>query len=720
VGSQVVHLAQQLPTYQNNIRAKIVSMQSAAPSGGAVDRATTVLRELGKELSQETEAEANKPAERPVLVRVEEPTPSPLEMVSNIAGPLLSPIATAGLVVVFVILMLLEREDLRDRLIRLVGGGNLYLTTEALDDAGRRISRYLLMQLVVNATYGLPIGIGLWLIGVPNALLWGVLATVLRFIPYVGPFMAALFPIALAIAVDPGWNTLLLTIALFLVMELVSNNFIEPWLYGSSTGISPLAIILAAIFWTMVWGPAGLLLSTPLTVCLAVMGRYIPQLQFLDILLGSEPVLSTEERFYQRMLAGDADEGEEIAKKFLQERPLAAFYDEVVLPALRLAELDRKTHDLADERRATVTDTCLHVVAELADYDDPEPAAASDLQGTVAPETAAGTPPAVLWTGKSVLCIAGRTGLDRVVAAMLAQLLERRGLGARVLPADAISLEGMSSLDVKGVELICLSYLSTSALAHARRVSRRLRRRAPEAKILLGLWNRQFDATKESDPASALSADLIATSLPQALEEIERLATVPTEAPMLPPPVPVHEEERLAALKSLNILDTPPEEAFDRVTRYLAKAFDAPISLLSLVDEYRQFWKSATGLPEDLAKARQAPRETSMCGHVVARDEVMVIEDVLKDKRFANNPFLLERGVRFYAGAPLRTGEGHAIGSLCVIDTKPRTISERERALLQMIANEVMVEIERRREKATPGLGADIPPAAVSAGTVVT
>lgn len=707
VGSQVVQLVQNLPTYQSNIQAKIRSMQATAPSGGMFDRAATVLRELSSEVSGEPGQDASSAGARPndalsskpMPVRIAAPPPSMFMVIGNIASPLLGPIGTAGLVIVFVFLMLFEREDLRNRLIRLVSGGDLYLTTEALDEAAQRVSRYLFMQLLVNVTYGVPIGLGLYCIGVPNALLWGVLATVLRFIPYIGPFMAAFFPIALAVAVAPGWGMVFWTIGLFVVLELLSNNLVEPWLYGSSTGISALAIILAAIFWTTLWGPVGLLLSTPLTVCLVVMGRYIPQLRFLDVLLGSEPVLTAPEQLYQRMLAGDPEEGEEIAREQLKERPLAALYDEITLPALCLAERDRQRKVLTGERRAVVTESFLRVVAALTDYEAPTLAAAGPDNSALAPQPT-GEPAAhvdLVWTGTPVLCIAGWTGLDRTAATMLAQLLVCSGIGTRVLPAEALRAEGIASLDLRHVELICLVYLSQSGVLHARQACRRLRRQAPGAKIMVALLNAQLDPAKEQDQSTALPADLIVTSLAQARERITHLAVSPIETPMVPAPVPICEPERLAALKQLNILDTAPEDTFDRVTRRLADAFDAPIALLTLINEYRQFWKSAVGLPEDLALARQAPRDTSMCGHVVASNEILVIEDILRDKRFATNPFLREHGIRFYAGAPLRTPAGYAIGSLCVIDTKPRTISERERTLLQVIADEVMIEIEKRR-----------------------
>ena len=263
---------------------------------------------------------------------MEPPRPRPLEVIQTIVGPLLAPLATAGLVVIFVIFVLLEREDLRDRFIKLAGAGDLQKSTQAINDAAARVSRYLLMQLVVNLTYGIPIGIALYFIGVPNAVLWGLLAAVLRFVPYLGPFLAALFPIALAIAVDPGWTMLFWVVGLFLMAELVSNNVIEPWLYGSSTGLSSLAIIMAAIFWTTLWGPVGLFLATPLTVCLVVIGRYVPQLEFLGVLLGSDPVLAPEERLYQRLLAGNLEEAVEMAEDYVDEHSSREFYDNVGHP----------------------------------------------------------------------------------------------------------------------------------------------------------------------------------------------------------------------------------------------------------------------------------------------------------------------------------------------------------------------------------------------------
>src|SRR5690606_9914091 len=326
VGTQLVDLATNLPRYEWNLRAKIRDLSIAVPSGGVVERTSAMLRDLGQELEQATatqEREAGSGSEpappEPIPVLVQQPPPSPMQTLREIGGPLVAPIATAGLVVVFVIFMLLQREDLRDRVIRLVGARDVARTTEAMNDAARRISRYLLMQLVINLHYGIPVGVGLYFIGVPNPILWGLLATILRFVPYIGPVIGAMFPIALSFAVAPGWSIPLMTIALFVVLELFSNNVLEPWLYGASTGLSPVAVLVAAVFWTTLWGPVGLLLSTPLTVCLVVLGRHVPQLAFFDVLLGDEPALAPEVRFYQRLLARDPEEAEEIADEFLEE-----------------------------------------------------------------------------------------------------------------------------------------------------------------------------------------------------------------------------------------------------------------------------------------------------------------------------------------------------------------------------------------------------------------
>ena len=654
-------------------------------------RVTTTIKDIGKELSQPAgtaEQPQSAPSSRPpVPVTIEQPAPRPLEVIQAIIGPLLAPLATAGIVFVVVIFILLEREDLRDRFIKLVGAGDLQKSTEALNEAASRVSKYLLMQLVVNATYGLPVGIGLYFIGVPNAVLWGLLAVVLRFIPYLGPFLAALFPIALAVAVDPGWTMLLWVIGLFLVFELISNNIIEPWLYGSSTGISSLAIIMAAIFWTSLWGPVGLFLSTPLTVCLVVIGRYVPQLQFLGVLLGNDPVLTPAERFYQRLLAGNTEEAVEIAEDYVDEKSSTEFFDEVAIPALRLAENDRQGSVTDTGYRRIIADTAGAVVREVADHvggerdhsDSADEDPSQDL-----PRPPERTP---------VLCIGGRTELDRAAAEMVAEVLAERGIGARVLPPVAVGQDAIGQIDLTGVEVVCLCYLSREPHVFARYVCRRLRRRAPYLKLLVCYLNPPSAAAASEDLPRQMAADATVLSIGAAVKQIDAWSKPDVLGAMEAPSIPEKEQERLDALRSLGLASARGEH-FDEVAAKVAEAFATPIALVSIVDAERQVWPGACGLPDDLNSARESSREMSICGHVVAGNEILVIEDVCKDPRFANNPFLLEKGIRFYAGAPLRTSSGFVLGSLCVIDTKPRTFNTKDRKLLQVIADELVAKVE--------------------------
>jgi predicted PurR-regulated permease PerM len=507
VGSQMVHLAENMPTYEWNLRSKIRDLRIAMPTGGVVERTSEMLRNLGQELNKATAPDdqaaksvAEPEAPKPVPVEVQAP---PLQTLREVGGPLVAPIATAGLVAVFVIFMLLQREDLRDRVIRLVTARDVARATEAMDDAAKRISRYLLMQLVINILYGIPIGVGLYFLGVPNPALWGLLATVLRFIPYVGPVIAALFPIALSFAIAPGWTLPLLTIALFVTLELFSNNVLEPWLYGSSTGLSPVAILVAAVFWTALWGPAGLLLSTPLTVCLVVLGRHVPQLGFFHVLLGDEPALDPEVKFYQRLLARDPEEATELAEDYLEAESLEKLYDAVIMPALGLAEQDRLRGSL---ERATVQEIAkdtIGVVEELAEDEPPTPDEAA------VPD--AGT----------ILCIGARNALDEAAAAMLVHLLQSRGIGARPVPRDVIAGRKLALLARDGAPLICLSYVNPAATQHAHRQTRRLRQHlGPEVRIMVGLWTAMPTDEAREELLRAAGADLLATSLGQALRYI--------------------------------------------------------------------------------------------------------------------------------------------------------------------------------------------------------
>ncbi len=382
LAAQIADMARNATVYQANILSKIQVLKTTTSSPGLLERVGSAIERVGKEIEKETAPSASDnatPREPPPLKVEVISRQRPLEVLQNLVGPLVGPLSTTGLVIVVVIFMLLEREDLRDRFIRLVGYGDLHRTTEALEDAGRRVGQYLLMQLVVNSLYALPVGVGLWLLGLPNALLWALLTLVLRFVPYIGPAIGMILPMFLAVAVDPGWSLLAWTAALFITMELISNNFIEPWLYGSHTGLSPLAVIVAAIFWTWLWGPLGLVLSTPLTVCLVVLGKNVPQFEFLQVLFGDNQILDPRARLYQRLLAGDPEEATDQAEEHLSRTNLMEYYGEVALPALLLAERDRARGVLRSDQLQRVVDSAYVLLANLEEAVSAEAPDESDV-----------------------------------------------------------------------------------------------------------------------------------------------------------------------------------------------------------------------------------------------------------------------------------------------------------------------------------------------------
>jgi predicted PurR-regulated permease PerM len=418
IGSQLAGLAEDLPQYESNITQKIHALRGTAAESGIVGRASGMLKDLSDEITRTAQPPAPKPAsglggtargpqQPPIPVEIRQPDPTALQIIQTIVGPLLQPLGTTGIVIIFVVFFLVQREDLRDRFIRLAGARDLQRTTQALDDAGHRLSRYLLVQTALNAGFGLLIGIGLWLIGIPNPALWGILAMLLRFVPYIGPVIAALFPGALALAVDPGWSMLLWTAAFFAVLEPITGQIVEPLVYGHSTGLSAVAVIVAAAFWTWLWGPVGLLLSTPLTLCLVVLGRHVERLEFLHIVLSDQPALTLDENFYQRMLANDPDEAAHQAETFLKDRNLADYYDEVAIKGLALAQLDVNRGALDHDRRVQIKEAVEGVIDDLTDHIDLLPAIEAGAEQAPPPVPA----PDALSTecqGQPALCIAGR------------------------------------------------------------------------------------------------------------------------------------------------------------------------------------------------------------------------------------------------------------------------------------------------------------------------
>jgi predicted PurR-regulated permease PerM len=543
LATQLTQLAGDLPRYQSTISEKIQSFRETTAGRGTLERASGMLKDLSKELEKPKDAAAGTgsilspkaPAPlTPVPVEVRQPDPSALESLQSLISPLLHPLATTGIIIIFVIFILLQREDLRNRLIRLAGSHDLQRTTAALDDAAGRLSRLFLIQLLLNGTFGVVIGLGLWLIGIPSAILWGILAAVLRFVPYIGAAIAAAFPLALAVAVDPSWSMLLWTIALFLVVEPIVGHVIEPMVYGHSTGLSPVAVVASATFWTALWGPIGLVLATPLTVCLVVLGRHVERLEFLDVMFGDRPALTPPEIFYQRMLAGDPTEAAEKAEEFLKERSLSSYYDEVALKGLQLAQVDAERGALDDERLTKIRDAVDEFTNNLSDQDDrlpPKLRSTTDAEATSAVESVAEDAPyedlPVLSKGElpsewqseyPVLCMAGRSFLDEAAAIMLGQLSTAHGLAARVEGAEALSTANIFRLETTGVAVVCLVYMDGSGPAHMRYSVRRLRRKLPKATIILGCWMKDMDPAGLELLRDGAKADLVAASLGEAIK----------------------------------------------------------------------------------------------------------------------------------------------------------------------------------------------------------
>ncbi|MGX4770206.1 AI-2E family transporter [Bradyrhizobium guangdongense] len=532
IGSQVAQLTRHAPEYASTIEKKVSTVRELA-----LDKISGVVEHFGYDVKSGQTSTTPPSTPRADSPPREQPAPgaqpsNPLALLEKYLSPVLSPFATFGIIVVVAIFVLLQKEDLRDRMIRLFGSTDLHRTTVAMDDAAKRLSRYFLAQLGLNSAFGLVIGAGLYLIGVPNPILWGILSALLRFVPYIGSFMSAGLPIALATAVDPGWSMAIWTAALYVVVELLVSQGVEPVLYGHSTGLSPFAVVVSAIFWSWLWGSIGLVLSMPLTLCLVVLGRYVDRLEFLDVLLGDRPPLTPVESFYQRILAGDADEAQDHAELLLDKRSLSSYYDEVALKGLQLAANDAERGAIGHRQLEKVRNTILGLISELSTYDDGHPPSSGEPPaGTPKDQQriAEAPPPKTIlnprslsapWQGeRPVLCLAGKGPLDESAAAMLAQLLDKHGLGARVASYHEASREGISSLEVTGVAMVCISYLDIQGNpSHLRYLLQRLRRRLPDTPLLVGLWPADDEVLKDKAVQMAVGADYYVSSLRAAVD----------------------------------------------------------------------------------------------------------------------------------------------------------------------------------------------------------
>jgi predicted PurR-regulated permease PerM len=524
IGKQVAQLGENLPQYQTVIAKKLEAVRSSGFSKGVVEKAADALHGLDNTLGKASnstpvaqEVAATPPSDHPLMqVEVHEPAPGPVEILRSIVTALLPPLATTGIVIIFVVFILLQRRDLRDRFIGLIGSYDLHRTTKALDDAAFRLSRYFLALTGINASFGIVIAIGLTVIGVPNPVLWGIVGAVLRFVPYIGAFIAAALPLALAAAVDPGWTMVVETALLFVVVEGIVGQVIEPRLFGHTTGMSPLAIIVAAAFWTLIWGAPGLLLSTPITACLVVLGRHVESLNFIELLLGDKPALSPVQSFYQRILASDPDEVSFQAEALLKTMPLLEYYEDVALPALALAQIDVTRGVMDRSRQVEVCESVERVVADLSDHVDVENTDAGAASPPVLPATMA--PVAgeelSLENKNGVLCVAGRTPLDQAGCAILVQLLERRSVATRVAGPEVLTTRGAFGLKTDDVNAICVFYLDHRSLAAVRYSVRRLRKRFINVPIAVCLWG----STDLSAMAEAAGADATVSSLGDAID----------------------------------------------------------------------------------------------------------------------------------------------------------------------------------------------------------
>jgi predicted PurR-regulated permease PerM len=544
IGTQVANLTGQVPRYASTIETKIATVQQFASS-----RFDAIMRGVGRPFHAaptQRSSPGTPPAQpannsdnsepQPVPVEVHQPPSSAMQLAEQVVEPLINPLAALAIVFVVSTFILAQREDLRDRMIRLFGASDLHRTTVAMDEAAHRLSRYFLAQLAINMAFGAIIGTALYCIGLPSPLLWGIIAMLLRFLPYIGAPLAAVLPLLLAAATSPGWASVVWTAVLFGGLESIMGQVVEPLVYGHSTGLSPFAVVVAAIFWTWLWGPIGLILSTPLTLCFMVLGRHVDRLEFLDILLGDRPALQPDESFYQRMLAGDPDEAGEQAEQFLKDAPLSRYYDEVAVPGLRRATIDAARDALSAQQLERVLESAYTLIEELVDEAKPEAAFTEPRQAD----------PGI------VLCVAGRGPLDEAAARMLAQLLGERGIAAHAVPYQAISRSELPALQARGIPMLCLCYLDLEGgISHVRYLLRRLRRVLPDLPMLVGIWPQGAPALHDERMRAAIGADHYVTSLQEAVEACavvarrgEPAASPPMQSqPDAQPPQPASEPQ---------------------------------------------------------------------------------------------------------------------------------------------------------------------------------
>jgi predicted PurR-regulated permease PerM len=517
VTHEVVGLVEGLPQYTDRVRGKIKGLRELTQGSGPLGE---MIQKLAEEWAAKPAALTTGPREGalpappalpgpPTAVTVPPETPAWLARLPAALGSLLESLAMLALALVLVMFMLLKREDLRNRLLRLAGHGQLTATTKAFDEAGKRISRFLLMQVILNGSFGLALSIGLLLIGVDYAFLWGFLAAVLRYIPYLGIWVAAVLPITLSVAMFDGWLQPFLVIGLFLALDLVTSNVFEPWLFGRSMGVSEVALLVSAAFWAFLWGPIGMVLSCPLTVCLVVLGRYVPHLEFLDVLLGDEPALSLDVSYYQRMLARDQDEATALVLARVKATSAEQLYDEVLVPALNYAKRDRERENLTEADEQFILRGTREIVEDLGERQLAAAEKAADKVAEAAGPQA--VPP--LHPKVRILGCPGHAEVDRLALDMLGQLLDPARYSIEVLSTEMLSAELVALAAEKEPAVVCIGALPPGGLAHTRFLCKRLRAQLPRAKIVVGRWGLKGDVEQNQQQLQDAGADQVETTL---------------------------------------------------------------------------------------------------------------------------------------------------------------------------------------------------------------
>jgi predicted PurR-regulated permease PerM len=665
IGQQASALSTELPAVRENIQKKLQSLQ---PSGskrwfteasrviGAVEGGLNAAR-------QSIEPAAAKPRVAPTHVIVEAAPASPLRAIRNGIWPILVPVATAGLVIVLVAYMLMQRRELRDRIVRLTGG-DLHTMADAMNESALRVSRYLAAQVMINVGYGLPLALGLWWIGVPGAWLWGFVAAVSRFVPYLGPAIAALIPLLIAFAVEPGWSMVGWTLALILTLEFISNQIVEPLALGGSTGISPLAVLLSAAFWALVWGPVGLVLAMPLTVCAVVIGRHIAPLKFLGLLLGSAPAFDTPTRLYQRLISGDQAEALELCREEVARTSLREFYSATAVPMLALSSQAAASDATAAHRHRVVSGTS-RVLEDLRGDDD---GAAESAR---------------------VICVGARSELDTLSAEMLAHALRASGHPARAVAAVQVTPERIGELDLHHVLEVYVCTFDPTLQIDTRTLCTQLRGRAQAPRIILAAWL-AGDALQEPDAVEALGADALAVTLTEAVERAD--APDPTEqarrraaAAVADAPTPDDQSPQTAALR----------DALSRAAQRAVEVFDVPLATVALSTGEQRRVQASAGLPIWTQRCSDiALPEGSPGAHVLAHGELLVVPDLAREPRFADRLGPALEGLCFFAAAPVRDDADRVAGLIALHDVQTRAFSDEDQSLLASMADDLLREMD--------------------------